>query len=179
MSLSMQFCTNKVVSTLTVPAITEYNGTNVVGIIPGSTLETVVYTGHIDHLGDKNGTIYPGCLDNGSGASMVLTTAYALSRNTYLQFFFSIYASRETLNRTFVFLFTTAEESGLLGSQYYISYPPSTLATATTLADINFDIGNAWGPTNDVAVLGGEKSTLGVFFEYIYLHALFAIYTVD
>ncbi|KAH3759473.1 M28 family peptidase [Pelomyxa schiedti] len=133
--------------------VVNYNGINVIGFLPGTTHpeELVVFSAHLDHLGTKNGTVYPGALDNGSGVSMVLTLAYAISRVLY------------QLDRTIIFLISTAEESGLLGSDYFAKNL-SPLVTGQALADINFDIGNGWGATYDVSIIGQEKSTLGDMF---------------
>jgi hypothetical protein len=60
--------------------------------------------------------------------------------------------------RSIVFMATTAEERGLLGSEYYASHPIYPLAT--TVADINMDILGVYGPTHDVSTFGEAQNTL-------------------
>lgn len=127
-----------------------FDGTNVVGVLPGANAsQAVVISGHLDHLGIKNGTIYPGAIDNASGASLVLSVAHAFNGLDH------------QMERSLVFLFPTAEESGLLGSAYFVENPS---VDSQFLACINFDIGNAWGLTQDISLLGGNKSSLASVF---------------
>ena len=77
--------------------------------------ETVIYTGHWDHLGigkpDANGdSIYNGALDNATGIAHIIEQARAFAR-------------RPRTERSVVFLAVTAEEKGLLGSEYYAAEP--------------------------------------------------------
>jgi Zn-dependent M28 family amino/carboxypeptidase len=60
-----------------------------------------------------------------------------------------------------VLLFVGAEEQGLLGSKYYAAHP--TFATDDIAANINFELGNIWGPTKNVVIHGKGKSTLDAF----------------
>ena len=90
---------------------------NVVGLLPGTTRpdETVIYTGHWDHLGigqpDANGDrIYNGAIDNGTGIAHMIEQARAFAKGPRPQ-------------RSIVFLAVTAEEKGLLGSEYYAANP--------------------------------------------------------
>jgi len=128
---------------------------NVLGVLPGSdpTLaqEAVVYTAHHDHLGigkpDKTGDkIYNGALDNASGMGQALAIAKAIK------------ALPQAPKRTTVILFVTAEEQGLLGSQYYSLHP--TIPAGKIAANINYDGGNIWGKANDITYIGQGKSTL-------------------
>jgi Zn-dependent M28 family amino/carboxypeptidase len=127
---------------------------NVVAKLEGSdaTLkdEYVIYTAHWDHfgIGEKvNGdSIYNGAADNASGTAGLLAMAKA-------------YAAMKTPpKRSILFLSVTAEEQGLLGSQYYAVTPIHPLAK--TLANINMDVLNTWGPTSDVTVIGLGNSEL-------------------
>eukprot|EP01097_Dermamoeba_algensis_P008881 TRINITY_DN609_c0_g2_i4.p1 TRINITY_DN609_c0_g2~~TRINITY_DN609_c0_g2_i4.p1 ORF type:complete len:198 (+),score=58.10 TRINITY_DN609_c0_g2_i4:551-1144(+) len=68
-----------------------------------------------------------------------------------------------SLNRTLLFLFPTAEESGLLGSAYYANHP--FISMNNTISVINFDIANLWGATRDISILGQSYSELGSVFE--------------
>ncbi|MFQ5876889.1 MAG: M28 family peptidase [Acidobacteriota bacterium] len=112
--------------------------------------EYVIYMAHWDHLGtdpDLEGdSIYNGALDNASGTATLLELAEA-------------FASLDPPPaRSIVFLATTAEEQGLLGSAFYAAnpvYPPEK-----TVAAINMDGANIWGPMRDVTIVGYGKSEL-------------------
>ena len=127
---------------------------NVVAKLPGSdaTLkdEYVIYTAHWDHLGvtePVNGDrINNGALDNASGTAMVLEIARRLK------------SLKVAPKRTTLFLMVTAEEQGLLGSQYYAEFPLYPLEK--TLAVINIDGMNQWGRTKDLTVIGLGASEL-------------------
>jgi Zn-dependent M28 family amino/carboxypeptidase len=127
---------------------------NVVAKLEGSDAalkdEYVVYTAHWDHfgIGEKvNGdSIYNGALDNASGTAGLLTLAKAFK------------AMKTPPKRSILFLSVTAEEQGLLGSQYYAVTPIYPLAK--TLANINMDGMNTWGPTKDISVIGLGNSEL-------------------
>jgi Zn-dependent M28 family amino/carboxypeptidase len=112
--------------------------------------EYIVYTAHWDHfgIGEKvNGdSIYNGALDNASGTAGLLTIAKAFV------------AMKTPPKRSILFLSVTAEEQGLLGSQYYSVAPIYPLAK--TLANINMDGLNTWGPTKDLTVIGLGASDL-------------------
>ncbi|WP_165244369.1 M28 family metallopeptidase [Paludisphaera soli] len=112
--------------------------------------EMVVYTAHWDHLGRdakaEGDQIYNGAIDNASGVATVLEIARAYTK------------LRPPTRRSALFLFVTAEEKGLLGSKYYASHPLYPLEK--TLANINIDGINAWGPTSDVISIGMGQSDL-------------------
>jgi Zn-dependent M28 family amino/carboxypeptidase len=130
------------------------NSRNVIAKLAGSDTarrnQYVVYTAHWDHFGigePVNGdSIYNGAADNATGTAGLLTLARA-------------YAAMPTPpRRSILFLAVTAEEQGLLGSQYYAEHPIYPLAS--TVADINMDILNTWGPTKDLTVIGLGASDL-------------------
>jgi Zn-dependent M28 family amino/carboxypeptidase len=110
----------------------------------------VVYSAHWDHLGvgtPVNGDkIYNGALDNASGVAAVLEIARAFTQ------------IQPQPKRSILFLMVTAEEQGLLGSQYYSLNPLYPLAK--TLANINIDGVNQWGRTKDLTVVGMGASDL-------------------
>jgi Zn-dependent M28 family amino/carboxypeptidase len=112
--------------------------------------EYVVYSAHWDHLGVgapvKGDKIYNGALDNASGVATVLEVARAFT------------AVKPAPKRSILFLMVTAEEQGLLGSQYYSVTPIYPLAK--TLANINIDGVNQWGRTKDITVVGLGASDL-------------------
>jgi len=128
---------------------------NVVGVVRGSDPklrnEYVAYSAHWDHLGigpaDARGdTIYNGASDNASGVADILAIARSAAQSAKPR-------------RSQLFLFVTAEESGLLGSQYYGEHP--TVPVANIVANLNVDGGNLLGRVRDLTVLGANKSSLG------------------
>ena len=127
---------------------------NVVAKVEGSDPavkdEYVVYTAHWDHLGvgaPVNGDrIYNGAVDNASGVGAVLEIARAFTK------------VQPQPRRSVLFLMVTAEEQGLLGSQYYSVTP--IYALAKTAAVINVDTVNQWGQTKDLTVIGLGASDL-------------------
>ena len=119
--------------------------------------EYIIYTAHWDHLGiNKKLTgdkVYNGANDNASGTSMVLAIAKAFS------------ALKDTTKRSVLFLAVTAEEEGLLGAKYYSMNPLYPLNK--TLAVINIDaMGNTYGRTKDLIVIGMGNSNLDQILEY-------------
>ncbi len=133
--------------------ISQKTTANVGGVLPGSDPElsrqVVVYTAHHDHLGRRDqgdDRIYNGALDNAAGVAQVLAVARAHT------------ALPEPPRRSALFLFVAAEEQGLLGSKHYARHP--SVAPGRIAANINFDGGNIWGPTEDVTLIGHGKSSL-------------------
>jgi Zn-dependent M28 family amino/carboxypeptidase len=130
------------------------NSRNVVGKVVGSDPagrdEYVIYTAHWDHLGigpEVNGDkIYHGALDNASGVAGLIELADAFSH------------VQPPPRRSILFLSVTAEEKGLLGSQYYAEHPLYPLAK--TAANINMDGLNMLGRTRDIEIIGLGQSTL-------------------
>jgi Zn-dependent M28 family amino/carboxypeptidase len=112
--------------------------------------EYVVYSSHWDHLGvgqPVNGDkIYNGALDNASGTATLLEIARAFTQ------------AQPKPKRSILFLFVTAEEQGLLGSEYYATHPLYPLEK--TVANINMDGVNQWGRTSDITVIGMGASDL-------------------
>jgi Zn-dependent M28 family amino/carboxypeptidase len=110
----------------------------------------VIYTAHWDHLGigpEVNGDkIYHGAIDNASGVAGLLEIARAYA------------AVQPPPQRSILFLSVTAEEKGLLGSEYYAEHPLYPLAR--TLAEINMDGLNMLGRTKDIEIVGLGQSTL-------------------
>jgi len=133
-------------------AIGRSTSRNVLALLRGSQRpqELVIYTAHWDHLGTDPAvgadSIYNGALDNASGTSGVLQIAAAFA------------GLKRAPARSVLFLAVTAEEQGLLGSAYYASHPVYPLAE--TVATINLDGLNIWGPTSDLTVVGYGMSEL-------------------
>ncbi|MBI3504447.1 MAG: M28 family peptidase [Proteobacteria bacterium] len=127
---------------------------NVVGLVRGTDPklkdEYVMMSAHWDHLGigpKVNGdSIYNGAADNASGVADMLAIARATAQGPKQK-------------RTTVFAFVTAEESGLLGSQYLAENP--VVPNEEIVANLNMDGGNLIGRTRDLNVLGDSKSSLG------------------
>ena len=112
--------------------------------------EYVIYSSHWDHLGvgapvDAD-NIYNGALDNASGVAALLEIAEAFT------------IAQPKPERSILFLFVTAEEQGLLGSEYYATHPLYPLEK--TVANINVDGVNQWGRTRDLTVVGMGASDL-------------------
>jgi Zn-dependent M28 family amino/carboxypeptidase len=128
------------------------NSHNVLGIVPGKTHpdETVIYTAHWDHLGigkpDTNGdNIYNGAVDNATGISQLIEQARAFARGPQPE-------------RSVVFLAVTAEEKGLLGSEYYATHPLYPLAK--TVGVLNTDSMGVWGPEKNFSISGTARLDL-------------------
>jgi Zn-dependent M28 family amino/carboxypeptidase len=134
-------------------ALTRSRTANVVAKLPGSdpklASEAVVVSAHHDHLGVREGkgdTIYNGAQDNASGVAALLDIADALA------------SVQPRPKRTVVFAAVAAEESGLLGSEYFCAHPP--VPPGRIAADLNIDGLNIWGKTTDIGYIGLGKSTL-------------------
>jgi Zn-dependent M28 family amino/carboxypeptidase len=112
--------------------------------------DAVVLTAHYDHLGIRPAqgadSIYNGAVDNASGLGVMLAAATGLTR-----------AARAP-RRSVLFAATTASEAGGLGAATYIAQPAAPLDR--TVAVVNLDRANVWGPTRDIVALGGELSEL-------------------
>lgn len=125
---------------------------NVAGLVQGSKYpdETVIYSAHWDHLGigapdAKGDTIYNGAKDNASGTAALLELARA-------------YAKGPKPERTMLFLAVTAEEKGLLGSEYYADNPLRPLAT--TAGVVNMDGPFGMEKTTNFSISGAAKLDL-------------------
>lgn len=134
-----------------------FNSPNVVGVVDGSDArlrrEYVLYTAHWDHLGigeaDASGDkIYNGAYDNASGVAATIGIAEVLSKMP----------RGERPKRSSYFLFTTAEEQGLLGAEYFASNPLVPLSTIA--GNVNIDGVNFFGKVTDFSALGNERSTM-------------------
>lgn len=117
--------------------------------------EYIVYSAHWDHLGvgaPVNGDrIYNGALDNATGVGTVIEIARAFTQ------------IQPPPKRSILFLMVTAEEQGLLGSQYYATKP--LYALNKTVANINIDGVNQWGLTKDFTVIGMGASDLDDYLK--------------
>jgi Zn-dependent M28 family amino/carboxypeptidase len=145
------------VSATVVQKVQQKISPNVIGVLKGANpAQAVIYTAHYDHLGMREAKpgespdvdrIFNGAIDNASGLSGVLEIAQALSR------------SGRVPARSIYVVFTTAEESGLLGAEFFSTHP--VLPADAWAANINIDSLNMSGRTRDIVLLGAERSTLG------------------
>jgi Zn-dependent M28 family amino/carboxypeptidase len=127
---------------------------NVIGVVTGADAEAkrehLMLSAHWDHLGigpAVNGdSIYNGAEDNASGTANLLAIARSLAQGPRLK-------------RSVLIAFVTAEESGLLGSDFLAQNP--VVPTEELVANLNVDGGNVLGETRDLTVLGETKSSLG------------------
>ena len=125
---------------------------NVIGYIPGSgnTDESVIYLGHWDHLGygaPINGdSIINGATDNAVAIAWMLEMARCLN------------ALKEKPRRNIVFLSPTCEETGFLGTKYYVEHPLFPIDKIAAV--INLDVFPLWGENNDVTITGYGNSEL-------------------
>ena len=136
---------------------------NVVARLPGTNeQQAIVFTSHWDHFGIRDpqpgdardaDRIFNGAYDNASGCAGLIELARAMAR------------APQKPARTMLFVFVTAEESGLLGSEYFVSHPP--MPPAQMAANLNVDGLNYLGPTRDMVQLGSDRSTLGPRLETI------------
>ena len=132
---------------------------NVVGILEGSDPalknEYLVYSAHLDHIGDESHTegddhINNGALDNASGIAIMLETARRFSQG-------------ERPKRSILFIAVTGEEKGLLGSNFFAHYP--TVPVESIIANINLDMPLILYPFADVIAFGAQHSTMAGFVE--------------
>jgi Zn-dependent M28 family amino/carboxypeptidase len=123
---------------------------NVVATLEGSDPqlkdEYVVYTAHWDHFGKTADGIFHGAEDDAMGCAALVEVGRALTKLPVPP------------RRSILFLAVTAEEQGLLGSQYYSVTPIYPLAK--TVADINMDSWNVHGRTKDMTLIGYGASDL-------------------
>lgn len=136
-------------------SIRRFKSNNVIGVLPGATKpeEYVLHTAHWDHLGrcpanDAGDDICNGAIDNATGTAALVALAEA-------------HVKAGAPARSLVFLAVTAEEQGLLGSEYYGANPVYPLNR--TVGGVNMDALSLAGPAHDVTVVGGGKSQLDDF----------------
>jgi len=137
--------------------IRESVSNNVIALLPGTerTGEYIIYSAHWDHLGMdttlEGDQIYNGARDNGTGIAGLIEIAKAFSK-----------LDKRPL-RSIIFLAVTAEEQGLLGSEFYADNPIYPLKK--TVAAINMDELNIFGKTKDITLIGYGNSELDKYVE--------------
>jgi Zn-dependent M28 family amino/carboxypeptidase len=134
-----------------------FQSANVVGILPGSEKpdRAVLYTAHYDHLGFVAGpdgnpkspgdNIFNGAADNGTGVGMILELARVWSQ------------AHIPLPHSVIFSSVTAEEQGLLGSQYLGQNPP--IPASQIALDINYDMVLPIGTPREIDVNGAQRTS--------------------
>jgi hypothetical protein len=133
----------------------KFSSPNVVAKLPGGDAAlartAIVYSAHLDHIGTgaavKDDTIYNGAYDNALGTGALIETARVLA------------SLPQRTARSVVFAFVTAEEKGLIGSDYFAANPPA--AIGTPIANVNMDMPLLLFPIDTVVAFGSEHSTLG------------------
>jgi hypothetical protein len=143
-------------ATLVTPAsVRRLASENVVGVLRGSdperSKEYVAISAHLDHLGRgpavAGDSIYNGATDDASGIASLIEIARAFA------------ALPKRPPRSILFVGVTAEEKGLLGSDYFARHP--TVPIGAVVANVNSDGPTGWWRPHDVVALGAEHSTLG------------------
>ena len=133
----------------------ELEASDVLGFLPGTDLkdQIVVISAHMDHLGKRNGEIYYGADDDGSGTVSVLELASAFAKAK---------AAGKGPRRSILFLANSGEEEGLWGSAFYTDHP--TYPLDHTTVDLNIDMIGRIDPRrnygdsmNYVYVVGSDK----------------------
>ena len=126
---------------------------NVVGVLPGSdpalSKEVVILSAHLDHIGEaKKGEdrINNGALDNAIGIASLIEESKR-------------FRAAGAPKRTILFLAVTAEEKGLIGSDYFARHP--TVPLTSIVADVNLDMPILTYTFEDMVAFGGDRSSLG------------------
>jgi Zn-dependent M28 family amino/carboxypeptidase len=130
-----------------------FESNNVIAVLPGSGAvlknEGVMYTAHYDHLGirpDMPGdNIYNGAMDNATGCGILMEIARAYA------------GAAQKPRRSIYFVSVTAEEQGLLGSEYLSKHPPIPVGKISL--DLNYDDLMPLGAPEEVQVSGAERTT--------------------
>ncbi len=133
-------------------AATRVTSPNIIGVLPGSKPalagEMVMMSAHLDHVGmaaeGAGDRIFNGAMDNASGVAVLLDTARALVT--------------AKPGRSILFVVTTAEESGLLGAEYFARFP--TVPLARVVSVVNLDMPILTCDFADIVPFGADRSTM-------------------
>jgi len=136
-----------------VSKVRNFESNNVLAVLPGSNRklkdEAVMFTAHYDHLGIRSemagDNIYNGAADNATGCGILLELARAFS------------VAKDRPGRSVIFAAVTAEEQGLLGSEYLGKHPP--IPAGKIGLDLNYDDVQPLGAPEEVEVSGAERTT--------------------
>jgi len=140
-----------------VSTVRPFNSRNVLAMLPGSDPnrrgETVMYTAHYDHLGidtsAKGDNIYNGAVDNATGCGILLELARAWSQADQ--------SGQQPPPRSILFAAVTAEEQGLLGSEFLGKHFATPVGKVTL--DLNYDAVAPIGEPEEVEISGAERTT--------------------
>jgi Zn-dependent M28 family amino/carboxypeptidase len=140
-----------------VSTVHPFNSRNVLAVLPGSDParrdETVMYTAHYDHLGIDTGAkgdnIYNGAVDNGTGCGILLELARAWSQSDQ--------QGQQAPPRSILFAAVTAEEQGLLGSEFLGKHFATPVGKVTL--DLNYDAVAPIGDPEEIEISGAERTT--------------------
>jgi Zn-dependent M28 family amino/carboxypeptidase len=140
-----------------VSTVRPFNSRNVLAVLPGRDPnrrdETVMYTAHYDHLGidtsAKGDNIYNGAVDNATGCGILLELARAWSQSDQ--------PGQQPPPRSILFAAVTAEEQGLLGSEFLGKH--STTPVGKITLDLNYDAVAPIGDPEEVEISGAERTT--------------------
>jgi Zn-dependent M28 family amino/carboxypeptidase len=133
--------------------IRPFESNNIIAVLPGSdghlNDEAIMYTAHYDHLGIRpdlpGDNIYNGAMDNATGCGILLELARVYAEAT------------QKPRRSVLFASVTAEEQGLLGSEYLGKHPP--IPAAKISLDLNYDDVRPLGAPQEVEVSGAERTS--------------------
>ena len=136
-----------------VSKVREFSSRNVVGKVMGSDShlksQAILYTAHYDHLGihpnEPGDNIYNGATDNATGCGILLELARAFA------------GAKQKPKRTVLLAAVTAEEQGLLGSEYLGMHPP--IPARNISLDLNFDDIQPFGEPEQLVASGSERTT--------------------
>jgi Zn-dependent M28 family amino/carboxypeptidase len=137
-----------------VSKVRNFESNNVLAMLPGSDRnlkgEAVMYTAHYDHFGIRpempaGNNIFHGAADNATGCGILLEVARAFS------------VAKDRPGRSIIFAAVTAEEQGLLGSEYLGKHPP--VPAGKIALDLNYDDVLPLGAPQEVEVSGAERTT--------------------
>ncbi|MFZ4688246.1 MAG: M28 family peptidase [Polymorphobacter sp.] len=131
---------------------TRVTSPNIIGVLPGSKPalagELVMLSAHLDHVGmaetGEGDRIFNGAMDNASGVAVLMDTARALVK--------------AKPGRSILFVVTTAEESGLLGAEYFSHFP--TVPMARVVSVVNLDMPILTCDFADIVPFGADRSTM-------------------
>jgi Zn-dependent M28 family amino/carboxypeptidase len=140
-----------------VSTVRPFNSRNVLAMLPGSDParrdETVMYTAHYDHLGidtsAKGDNIYNGAVDNATGCGIILELARAWSQSEQ--------QGQQPPPRSILFAAVTAEEQGLLGSEFLGKHFSTPVGKVTL--DLNYDAVAPIGDPEEIEISGAERTT--------------------
>jgi hypothetical protein len=132
-----------------------FDSSNVVGVLPGSdpvlAKQFVVLSAHLDHIGVgapvDGDAINNGALDDALGIASLIEEAHRFR------------AAGVAPKRSIIFLALTAEEKGLVGSDYFVNHPPVPIRDI--VADVNLDMPILTYRFEDMVAFGGDRSSLG------------------